>query len=835
VKQFARLLFALLGLSQGLWCQVPQAAAAPPAKPSITVTVVDSSGLPVPAAHVQLQSGGQPVGARDTDEQGQAVFGALKPALYQIAVSRDGFESVRKADVTVAADSALEFRLTIAPVARAEKVEVTATAAPVEQGATTSNTVTAATAKELPGRPATVSDALPLVPGVVRKPDGGLQISGAGEHRSALIVNSADVTDPATGQFGLTVPIDVVDTMNVYQTPFLAEYGKFSAGLVSVETRRGGDKWNWELNDPFPEFFIRSWRLRGLRDATPRINADGPILHNKLYFSEGLEYEIRKTEIYTLPFPDNLRKKSGVNSFAQLDWIQSQKHLITATVHAAPQRLDLVNLDYFNPPATTPDAGTHNYTATVSDRLNLLGGLLDNTFSATQFGARIWGKGPDDLVITPTGKAGNYFANQSRTANRFAWAPSFTLPEQQLLGNHTIKVGSYVSESTVHGQLSEHSISIDDAAFHVRETIDFTPGRAYQLDDTETAFYIQDHWSLSSRLAADLGVRVESQEVSHSYRVAPRAGLAWTPIARLGTVLRAGFGFFYDHVPLNVYAFNHYPKETLTYYDTAGNITAGPFFFGNALSAVNVRIPFVFRQQGPGNYSPQTATGSLQLEQPVTRLLKVRVGYIHSQAAGLVLLDQTPWDPVAQVGANQLIGSGQARYRQFEVTTRARVGEKRELFFSYVHSIARGDLNDFNNYLGSFPIPVIRPNQFSSLPGDLPDRFLLWGTAQLPHKFRIAPALEARSGFPYFALDAAQTYVGVPNTNRYPMFLSLDSRLSRDFKVSQKYSVRLSVTGYNLTNHFNPEAFHNNIADPAFGVFFGERHRRFTADFDVLF
>jgi hypothetical protein len=77
-------------------------------------------------------------------------------------------------------------------------------------------------------------------PGVVRSPGGG------------LVISAADVTDPATGQFGLTVPIDSVETLNVYQAPFQAEYGRFTAGLVSVETRRGGDKWKWELNDPFP-------------------------------------------------------------------------------------------------------------------------------------------------------------------------------------------------------------------------------------------------------------------------------------------------------------------------------------------------------------------------------------------------------------------------------------------------------------------------------------------------------------------------------------------------------------------------------------------------------
>ena len=814
---------------------VGPAALAQPARPQISVTVKDAAHLAVPAAHVQIRSGDTVAAEADTDANGEARFENLQAGTYTASASKEGFETARQENVPVSPGAGASVELTLVPVARSEKVEVTAEATPVEAGASTANGVSGVTAKELPGRPATVSDALPLLPGVVRRPDGGLQISAAGEHRSALIVNTMDVTDPATGQFGLTVPIDVVDTMDVYQTPFLAEYGKFSAGLVSVATRRGGDKWHWELNDPFPEFFVRSWKLRGLRDATPRVNAEGPVVRNRLFFSEGFEYTVHKVEVYTLPFPNDLKRSAGVNSFAQFDWIASDKHLVTATMHGAPQKLQYINLDYFNPPSTTPDAGTHNFTGTISDHLTVWGGVLDNSFSATQFGARIWGKGPLDLIVTPMGRAGNFFANQSRTANRIGWAPSFTLPQERLLGSHTIKVGAYVAQSSVHGQMSEHPIDILNARFQLTEQITFTPGRAFQLADTESAYYLQDHWILSPRVSADLGVRVESQEVSQTYRVAPRAGVAWTPFARLGTTLRAGFGFFYDHVPLNVYSFNRYPKETLTYYDGLGDITAGPYFYGNALTQVNVRIPFVFRNQGPGNFSPQTATGSVQVEQPVTSHVRLRVGYIHSQSAGLVIMDQRPWDPVAQVGANQLSGAGEARYRQFEVTARTRLGEKREMFFSYVRSRARGDLNDFENYLGSFPFALIRPNEYSSLPGDLPDRYLVWGTSELGHGFRIAPAFEARSGFPYYTVDAAQNYAGIPYANRYPLFLSVDARVSKDIQVTPKYAVRLSVTGYNLTDHFNPEAFHNNIADPRFGVFFGERHRRFTLDFDVLF
>lgn len=54
-------------------------------------------------------------------------------------------------------------------------------------------------------------DALPLIPGVVRTPEGKLRLAGSGEHRSTLLINSLDVTDPATGQFGATAHIDSAD------------------------------------------------------------------------------------------------------------------------------------------------------------------------------------------------------------------------------------------------------------------------------------------------------------------------------------------------------------------------------------------------------------------------------------------------------------------------------------------------------------------------------------------------------------------------------------------------------------------------------------------------
>ena len=805
------------------------------AEPPVVISVSDSDNLPVAAAKLEVRQGTESPTAIETDGAGRATFIELRPGHYTLTATKLGFEPARtEFDVS---DAGATIELTLAPLpTQHEAIDVHDNSTAVQQQEVSApNGVPPQFAKELPSRPATVADALPLLPGVVRSQTGGLQISGSGKHRSALIVNSADVTDPATGQFGVTVPIDVVQTLNVYQTPFLAEYGQFTAGLVSVETKRGGDKWKWELNDPFPDFRIRSYHMDGIKDATPRLNFGGPLISDKLYFTEGFEYEMRKVEVYTLPWPQNQKKQQGFNAFTQLDWVVSGRQLFTASVHAALQSLQYVSINFLNPEPTSPDAGTRDYTVNLGDHLSLGSGLLENTVSLTRFDARVWGQGPADLIIAPWGNSGNYFERQNRIASRVGWSSTYSFASWNHAGSHNFKLGSYVSGSSDQGQVNEHAIDLLNGSSQLIERIAFTGGQPYRNSDGQFAFFGQDHWIISPYLAVDLGMRVESQEISESFRAAPRVGIAWTPFSRSGTVIRAGFGLFYDRVPLNVYSFPSYPNPFITTYDGLGNVIAGPFLFQNVIGQATLRNPWVSQEAAPGNFSPRSSTWRVEVEQPVNRILKIKTGYAENEGAGLVLVNPVAPDPATNIGAYQLSGDGRSRYRQFETTASWRVRESSRLFFSYVRSSARGDLNDFASFLGAFPVPLLRPNQFSYLPANLPNRFLAWGNLQLPHGFKIAPVFEYRNGFPYAVTNALQQYVGTPYQQSFPNFFSLDARFSKDIRVNPKYTVRLSVSGFNLTDHFNPEALHTNIADPAFGAFVGQHGRRYTADFDILF
>jgi hypothetical protein len=335
------------------------------------------------------------------------------------------------------------------------------------------------------------------------------------------------------------------------------------------------------------------------------------------------------------------------------------------------------------------------------------------------------------------------------------------------------------------------------------------------------------------KLSVDVGARFERQGITETMRVAPRIGFAWTPLTNRQTTIRGGFGLFYDRVPLSVYAFDRYPEQVITTFGPGGAVVDGPRRFANITDRAELsEFPFVYGSRSAGNFAPYSETWNVEVEHPVTRALRVRANYLQSNSYGVVIV--TP-EVVRGHDAFVLGGNGRSGYRQFELTTRWNMSDGQQLFFSYVRSRAQGDLNEFNNYLGNFPSPVMRPNQYTNLPGDLPNRFLAWGVLQLPKKIRIAPLVEYRNGFPYAVTDAAQNYVGTPNKTRFPNFYSFDSRVSKDIKLNDKYSVRFSVSGFNLTNHFNPVTVHSNIDDPQYGLFFGNYNRRFRLDFDVLF
>lgn len=803
----------------------------------IDLSVVDDKGQAVPQARIEIRAQGELLATEVTDTAGKTTATFQRRDSLQLTVSKQGYFATSTA-LEIKANTGpaeVEVVLTKAELSQ-QSVEVHGTASnPVVEESSSQATIAPAQAQETPGRPATLADTLPLVPGVVRASDGSVRIAAYGENHSALLVNSVDVTDPATGMFGLTVPIDSVQNVSVSEMPYLAQYGKFTAGVVTAETRQGDQKWHYALNDPLPDFRIRSAHLVGLRDASPRLNLSGPLIDRKLYLLQDDEYAINKQEVYTLPFPFNQTTSTAINSFTQFTALLSPNQTLSASFHLAPHLLTYSGLDYFNPQPVTPDINVHESTGTLIHRLAIEDGLLQNTLAITHVSTGIDPQGNSEMTLSPIGNQGNYFARESRLATRVQWIENWRPRDLHSMGVHSVQIGSVLAHAEDAGDFLARPVLIEDSTSQLASRIDFSRAGSFAVSDLEPSLYMQDHWVLRPNLALDLGMRWESQTITHTFRSAPRAGFAWTPDRSQTTVIRGGIGVFYDNVPLNTYAFSSYPQQTVTMYNSAGGVIGSPIQYINLTQqAAESKFPFVDRAQKSGNFAPYTVGWNVELDRSFSHRIMVRVKYLQSQAHDMLTIQP---EVVQNQPALVLGSTGLAQTRQLEFTARFGGQEKRQIFFSYVRQYARGTVNDANTYLGNLPFPIMNSDFVASLPSEIPNRFLLWGMYSLPKKFRLMPKIEDRSGFPYQPTNLLQHYItSIPGAQpRFPRYLSLDLRASKDIQVTPKHAIRLSATVINLTNHFNALEMHSNMADPQYGHFFGNYSRRVFFDFDFLF
>src|SRR5262249_51887604 len=213
-----------------------------------------------------------------------------------------------------------------------------------------------------------LQDALPLVPGVVRGPDGLLNVKGARSSQTGALVNSANVTDPATGDFAINLPLEAVQSVEVLTNPYSAEYGQFTGAVTSVQTRSGTDKFHADAQSFFPRVRRRGGSFVGIEAFTPRVTLSGPLKSDKLKFFQSFEYRFVRTPVDNLP---PLKRDTDLESFdslSQIDWdVNDRNHLMT-TLSLFPEKLRYVGLNTFNQQEVTPNFKQRGFLLAVNDR-----------------------------------------------------------------------------------------------------------------------------------------------------------------------------------------------------------------------------------------------------------------------------------------------------------------------------------------------------------------------------------------------------------------------------------------------------------------------------------
>lgn len=782
-----------------------------------TIFVKDAEGNQsfVPGATVRLT--GPVTCETQTDENGKFGLAAVPFGTYTLEALSTGLRaeaSIRVETSQVQAD--LELKLIAVTDSVVATADQDASADP-----STSETIAAKTLREAPNVNERFESSLPLIPGVVRGPDGHINLKGTRNTQSGALVNSANVTDPVTGGPAINLPIDVVSSVQVVSNPYDPQYGKFTGAVSTVSTKTSDyEKFHFSFQNFIPRLRDRDGTLAGIGAATPRMTFTSPLVKERVAVTQSFEYRFVRTPVNSLPALQRDTKLESFDSYTQFDFIITPKQTATASLALYPQKLDYLGLNTFTPQPATPDFHQRGYQIYFQHRyITGDASMLTSQFSYKHFDADITAQGDDPYRLLLETTEGSFFNRQARRTSRTSLQENYQFGPRHFAGSHRFSVGLSYEHSSYDGRQSFLPVEIDGSSNQPVERITFSSPATYQIDQNETAWFVGDQWDIRPRFALNLGLRFDNDTITNSTHAAPRAGFLLTLTRDGKTLLKGGVGRFYDHIPLMVPVFPDLPNRTVTVLGQDGR-AAGSVFYQNK---INGELE-----------NPRSTSWNLELDRQILAGLLLRVAFEQRNTTRDFVVS-----PVSSgtTGILDLSNRGSDSYREFQVAGRYQVA-RHMLNASYVRSRAFGDLNDFNQFFGNLAQPVIQPDARGRLPFDAPNRVLFWGTLAAPWHLTLVPVYDLHTGFPYSVQNEFREYVGPRNVARFPRFSSFDLQITRPLMLhfgEKSLHARVGASVFNLFNHFDPRDVQNNFASARFGGFFNNSWREYRGKFVMEF
>ena len=788
--------------------------------PSLKGQVVDTSRGALPGTTVTLTANGTSVAEpifQVTDETGAFTFAGVPAGSYSVTFSMPGFDERKISAVVLPASEPLTIELRIG--AFEERVTVVAESANTDvRAAAGQSDIQEEVLTSMPLARDRFEDALPLVPGVVRGPDGLLNMKGARAHESSTLVNGLNVSDPVTGHAAVRLPLEAVETLKVHTGVYSAAFGNGTGGVTDVVTRPGTDNFTVQVQNFFPRLRIKDDTVKGFDAFTPRVRIAGPIRAGKLWFANSYNYRFVRSRVDELqPLDASEQIVESVDALAQIDYAASASHHVRAIALFTPSDIDNVNIDTLHPFDATPDMQQRGWNASVADN-QVLGRrfTLASSFSVKEYDVEVAPKYGTASLVHVNGAAGNYFNRFDRDSRRYDAGSTLATSIDDGIGAHLVNAGGQVAHAAYNGTDESLPVIVARADGTPLRRIDFVGSPAVSSSKNELAAFVEDQWSVNPHVTLHAGARYGYDSLSTDHSVAPRFDASLAPFTGRNTVVKAGIGQFHGKLPLNAAGFADRQRRLIT------DLEGSPF---------DGRMVLIENRLGAdGLRTPVTTIWNVELDHEVARGLLARVSYRRSSGSRQLVVDRI------ENQALVLSSNGRSRSRELEATIRRRFTSLGEVNASYVRSSAEGDLNDYVALFGDVRDAIILPNEYGRQPFDAPNRFLVWGIVNLPYAITVSPTVEYRDGFPYAIVDETQTVVGSRNDDaRYPRLFTLDMAVTKDVRLTKHQRARVGVQFFNLTDHFNPRDVQNNIGSATYGSYANNADRHVRAKFTLLF
>lgn len=613
----------------------------------------------------------------------------------------------------------------------------------------------------------------------------------------------------------LEVPLTSIRKVYVNKSPYSAEFGRPGRGRIEVITRKGSRRdYHGNLN-----VLLRNSELDA-RNAFARMRPplqreiaeaelDGPLGKKVRFLLAGRYYlsdESATVHAHTLsgPLVENVGvAEHNTRLFGRFDFELTPQHSLTLSYKFKNKVQSNQGVGGFDLPERGTDYSIHENEVKLFERAILSPTFLNELHLAYKDEPQLTISVSNQqaiLVLGAFNSGGAQIMQQERER-----AGTVQDHASIVWKKHVITFGGGARPRFFHGTDRSNSGGTftfgNLAAFAAGQPEVFTMNEGNpRISFVQTEYYsfVQDEMQLWQTLSVSLGLRYEGQSNVDAHKnLAPRLALAYAPFGGQ-TVLRGGFGIFYDRQPEIL------QQQALLYNGVQGHQVV--------LTNPGYPVPFdpssppppSLLRIAPGIRDPYLMQASIGLERKLgrgnnffsidyTRLRGIRLYRTRNTNAPLPTTGLRP-DPNF-INLDQFESSGKSQSDSMTVSFRTALRNRLSLLTQYTLARAMDDTSGWsalpaNNY-------DLRP-EYGRADYDRLQRLNLIGTCTLPWNLRAGTVLSLSSGIPFNITTGFDNNGDtVPNdrppgvgrnTGEGPGYASVDFHLSKRFTFSRSQS-----------------------------------------------
>jgi Carboxypeptidase regulatory-like domain len=775
--------------------------------------VTDPSGAVVGGASVIVTGADGSVLSATTNQQGTFDLKGVAPGTYKVEIFAKGFAPFTQEGVQVRAGQIQEVSAALEIEVQQQQVTVTDQSGAVDvspQNNAGAIVINGAALDALPDDPDELQTDLTALAGPSAGPNGGqFYIDGF-----------------TAGQLP---PKSSIREIRINSNPFSAQYDKVGYGRVEIFTKPGTDKWHGGfsvnanasgLNTKNPFFDAQdsvSGEFPSYHSVQYTGNIGGPLSKKASFFFTAEVRDINDLGIVNaqivnasdqiVPFSAAVpNPRTRYNIGPRLDYALSKTNTFTARYQYYRDNQQNDGVGGFVLPEAGFDLLSTEQTVQLGDT-QIYGTRVVNE---TRFQFLREQTNQDPLTTTPSisvplsftggGSSGgtvldttNHYEMQNYTSIQFTkHFLKFGARLRGVTDDNTSTAGFNSAYSFASIQSYQQTLidPLVPAASQYQITsspvFNGVPNPFAQASQVDVGLYVEDDWRVRSNITLSYGLRFESQnDISNHANWAPRLGFAWgIGGGKTGpkTVLRAGYGIFYDRFAVSdVLETDRFNLQNVAQF----TVTNPNFFSATPVQVMPGPTTFLTKYQTNPNFrAPYLMQTAISLERQLTKTANLTVSYLNSRGwdqlfqnnintplPGTITFPyyQNPTTGTRPFGTTNIYeyeSEGIYRQNQLFVQSSVRAGAKLTLFAYYVLNYANSDTS------GGFPSnPFNVTDDYGRASFDVRNRFFLGGSVGLPWGLRFSPFMIASSGSPY-NITLSQDLIGSSQFNQRPALVS---------------------------------------------------------------